>query len=678
MKKLYSLVIGLLLAATTVHGQTCYEVVQMPFYPFPFIEGNNTNLVSDDVNSDTIPVGFDFCYFGTTYSHVIISSNGYISFDTSQANMGSQWTINAPVPNDQAPRNAIMVPWQDINPGASSGGINYAMYGIAPYRKFVVGYKDVAMFSCTDLFFSNQVVLYETLNIIDINIASRPLCETWNGGAGIEGISNADGTEAYVAPGRNYPELWTSTGDSYRFIPECYCAAPDAMQAGDVVGKVFWDYNQDCVLDAGEPGIPNVRFDIQPGDGIIWSGYQGNIAFMAEPSIFTLEHSANNPWYISNICPMAPVDVAVVADQTVGPFLWGDTIIPFQDLTVSVGTTWLATCFTSQQQITVCNNGNVPTSNVTLKVILPDMLSLPEANYPYVQNGDTLEWLFDWMDPGECRQVAITDSVPCDPNLVNEVACISAWVSADTSDLDMANNSDQGCLTILASYDPNDKQVRIAGLAGVPYTESHDIAADNSLEYLIRFQNTGSAPAYNITVVDTLDTALDPQSIVPGASSHFYTAELRGNVLFFHFPAIFLPDSTSDPLGSQGWVDFTINQAFGNQMGTIIPNTAAIYFDNNEPVVTAPSYSIITGLVGLDELNVTFSLFPNPTQSEFRVLASNFANVTVEVIDINGRIILTQTNYTGQPIDVSSLAQGIYPVRVKSPKGISTSKLIRN
>lgn len=681
MKKLYSLIVGLLVLGAVARGQVCYEIVQLPYYPFPFMEGNNLALNTDDLHSGIIPIGFEFCFFGNTYSELVVSTNGYVTFDPSMANTGSPWSIGQPAPNPGVPDNAIMAPWQDINPQTTFftvPAINYHTYGIAPYRKFVITYKNVSMFSCEDMTFSNQIVLYETLNIIDINIADKQLCATWNDGAAIQGIENADGTEAYIVHGRNYPDQWTSNGDSYRFIPQCYCESPEPLVMGDVSGKVFWDYDQDCILDPGEPGIPNVRFDIQPNDGIIWSGYQGNIAFNAEPSSFTMEHSPNNPWYLTNICPAAPVDITVYQDSTVGPFLWGDTIIPFQDISVTMGSTWLAACFNSHQQFTVCNNGNIPEQNVMLKVVLPDMIVSPMADHPYTQNGDTLQWLFDWMDPGECRHISLYDSVPCDPALVNEIACFNAWAVFDGTDEDGANNSVQGCFTIMASYDPNDKQVRIAGMAGVPYAPAHDIAANDRLEYLIRFQNTGTAPAYNITIVDTLDAALDPQTITPGASSHFYTAQLQGNVLTFHFPSIFLPDSASDPIGSQGWVHFNISQESGNTMGTIIPNAAAIYFDNNEPVVTAPSYSIITGLVGIDEQNALFALVPNPANTEFRIIATDYHDMRVEVLDISGRSVISISNYSGQAVDVSVLSRGVYPVRITAPDGISTGKLVRN
>src|SRR6185436_8049043 len=56
-------------------------------------------------------------------------------------------------------------------------------------------------------------------NAIEIYIRNKPLCSSWNGGAAIEGIQNANGTVAYVVPGRNYPSQWTATNDAYRFTP---------------------------------------------------------------------------------------------------------------------------------------------------------------------------------------------------------------------------------------------------------------------------------------------------------------------------------------------------------------------------------------------------------------------------------------------------------------------------
>lgn len=142
--------------------------------------------------------------------------------------------------------------------------------------------------------------------------------------------------------------------------------------------------------------------------------------------------------------------------------------------------------------------------------------------------------------------------------------------------------TDVDCQANVDSYDPNDK-------TGYPngFCAAHFIEAGQDIEYRIRFQNTGTAPAINIVVQDTLPLTLDPSTVQPGASSHPYSFELLGNgVLRFTFTDIMLPDSNASEPDSHGFVNFTVAQASSNTNGTLINNQAAIYFDFNAPVFT--------------------------------------------------------------------------------------------
>ena len=54
-------------------------------------------------------------FYGNTYNQCVISSNNYLSFNTTNAGAYSGWAIGAAVPNNfDAPMNAILCPWQDI------------------------------------------------------------------------------------------------------------------------------------------------------------------------------------------------------------------------------------------------------------------------------------------------------------------------------------------------------------------------------------------------------------------------------------------------------------------------------------------------------------------------------------------------------------------------------------
>lgn len=185
--------------------------------------GNSGSVsLSDDQYSGVVPIGFTFNYFGNNYNNCVISSNGYISFNIANANGYSAWSINSPIPGPGTPLNSIMAPWQDINPSlftSPNGVISYKTVGTAPNRIFIVEFKDINMFSCTNICYGGQIHLYEGSNIIETHIANKQLCNTWNNGRAIHGIQNANGTIAVAVPGRNFPNQWFAVSDGRRFTP---------------------------------------------------------------------------------------------------------------------------------------------------------------------------------------------------------------------------------------------------------------------------------------------------------------------------------------------------------------------------------------------------------------------------------------------------------------------------
>jgi gliding motility-associated-like protein len=177
------------------------------------------NLNVDDGFSGVIPIGFNFDFYGNTYNQVVVSSNMYLSFDITQANGYSPWSINNAIPNPANPLNAIMYPWQDINPSASpTDFIGYKTVGTAPNRKFYIVYKNIPMFNST-IEACSGVILYEGSNKIETILDEKPLNAGWNGGAAIHGLHNINGTLADFVPGRNYPTQWTANLDSWEFVP---------------------------------------------------------------------------------------------------------------------------------------------------------------------------------------------------------------------------------------------------------------------------------------------------------------------------------------------------------------------------------------------------------------------------------------------------------------------------
>ncbi len=154
---------------------------------------------------------------------------------------------------------------------------------------------------------------------------------------------------------------------------------------------------------------------------------------------------------------------------------------------------------------------------------------------------------------------------------------------------DDAANFETVCQFVTGSFDPNDKAVRPIGLTSMHYIDDTD-----ELEYVIRFQNTGTDTAFTVVIRDTISPFLDLATLVSGASSHSYTFTIYGQgIAEWTFSNILLPDSNINEPLSHGFVKYKIKQIPGNAQGTSITNSADIYFDFNEPVITNTTENIV-------------------------------------------------------------------------------------
>ncbi|MEN9638571.1 MAG: hypothetical protein RLZZ262_439, partial [Bacteroidota bacterium] len=132
-----------------------------------------------------------------------------------------------------------------------------------------------------------------------------------------------------------------------------------------------------------------------------------------------------------------------------------------------------------------------------------------------------------------------------------------------------------------ASYDPNDIMVNLPLID----IEQADVNGD-WLTYRIRFQNTGNFPADFINVVSEQDELVDMSTIQMIDASHSNVWSFDGREVTWFFENIQLPDSTSDPEGSQGYIIYKVRTLPGLGVGDLLEVNAAIYFDYNEPVIT--------------------------------------------------------------------------------------------
>jgi uncharacterized repeat protein (TIGR01451 family) len=225
------------------------------------------------------------------------------------------------------------------------------------------------------------------------------------------------------------------------------------------------------------------------------------------------------------------------------------------------------------------------------------------------------------------------------------------------------------CEEVSGSYDPNDKRGYPNGVTNMNY-----IQPNQQLQYVIRFQNTGTDTAFTVVIRDTLDTDLNIFTVTSGVSSHSYEFRMYGpRVLEWRFDNILLPDSTTNSVGSNGFVTFHVEQNPNLSPGTVINNDADIYFDYNDPITTNTTvhriYEGFPNVLSLQDLvnsKESIVLYPNPTSSEITITSDKFTNEPYTLYDQMGRTVgsgkLSGTNTT---ISLSTLSKGVYILKVE-------------
>lgn len=85
--------------------------------------------------------------------------------------------------------------------------------------------------------------------------------------------------------------------------------------------------------------------------------------------------------------------------------------------------------------------------------------------------------------------------------------------------------------------------------------------------------------------------------------------------------------------------------------------------------------------IGIEELSLaTVFIGPNPTSDVLNVYLYNNEKATLEILDLNGKLISTQNMDKEAQMDVSKYSNGIYNVIIKNNQGeiIKTSKVVKN
>jgi len=244
---------------------------------------------------------------------------------------------------------------------------------------------------------------------------------------------------------------------------------------------------------------------------------------------------------------------------------------------------------------------------------------------------------------------------------------------------------DIDCQPNIGSYDPNDKSAFPVGYGSIKRIDPNAL-----VEYKIRFQNTGTDTAFNVSIRDTLSNLINLTSLRMGAASHPYNWRFEDQRTFVvDFPNIELPDSTTDLAASNGFITFKVSL---NPISRLphywLDNKAAIYFDFNDPIITNNvRHTIDTNFVDILLSIERFTTITNKVQ----VAPNPVRDRTILTFPIESKFPLTLLLYSQDgklvrneeiteiitEIEVAEFNVGIYYYGVYNEQGLwATGKIV--
>lgn len=515
------------------------------------------------------------------------------------------------------------------NPNMIYLSIKFPITSVGQELNFSLGLTD---FPITNLYMGDDIDVYSENSPHTACFTSSPEIDQ------LFALNNINGTG--IVRTITIPPIDATYSYCWSSCLQCNGDAPGIINDENVLRtRTFVDLNNNSVLDAGEPPIQgiNVQVNTSPNPINGFTGNNGRFYTYLPNGNYTVQIVLPNLFSTSNtsqIITLAGNDTNLLFPLTLAP--------DYYEIEAVFNPALMVAGFNQNSSIVIQNTGN-SVSNLSLTITLPeDQAFVSSVPAPTNIAGSVLTYLIPSIAAYTNFPISITTYLPPPPTFMpGDEITWNLNLSPLPNEESDANNVFSYTLPILSSYDPNDKTM----MKGSSITPAL-VNAGEDFHYRIRFQNTGNFPASFIHVRDTLEAGLNPSTLRMLAASHEYSLTVTDNIyLDWFFPNIQLPDSASDPEGSQGYILFSIQPVLPVEEGAQIENTAHIYFDFNPAVITNTEVTTIETPSSISSTNAAGNVWVNANM-ELRVQhPMEFTQLNIYSID--GRLLhkTNPTNY---------------------------------
>ncbi len=392
----------------------------------------------------------------------------------------------------------------------------------------------------------------------------------------------------------------------------------------------------------------------------------------------------SNPPLMPTICPTGSIiaDTLRSGINVDSAKFFGFACTPSSSYDLQISANIRATDIRHQSgKIHVRNNSCLPNAATVRLTFSPKYQFASASPTPAYAVGNVVAWTIGFAATPESHNISylLYNNTTTGLLTVNDTVHSDFEILPNAGDINTANNFYISRDTVLASCDPNEIRVIPEGY----------IAAGTELEYSIHFENTGTAQAYNIYVMDTLSDFLDISSLRLVMSSHTMNMtkifdNFAHNILRFDFPDINLPDSSNHD-ECHGMLRYTIKTKTGLPMGTQIFNQAGIFFDNNPVVMTNTVEDIIHIPASVPDVKYSHGnnapavhVFPNPVSDELTIEMEKGAYNSFILFNTIGQQMMQDFINTPQTkVNIKAIPAGLYYISLKGEQGSTVRKFVK-
>lgn len=561
-------------------------------------------------------------------------------------------------------------------------GCNISYIDFIPNSVFVLDLNSNSLTSLPNIPLSGSMINLQSNNLTTLPPLPAIIYELFLSNNQLTCIPNLPTTISAINLDNNnfscLPIILPAMSATFQSYPLCELNDPinnplGCTGAQGIEGYTFQDLNSNCVFEASDNSMKNVKVKVNDNSGnfvSMASTYtNGRYFFPLNNGLYNVEiDTINKPYTLDCIYPGLDSNVILsAAEPLITGVNFGLTCKPGFDVGVQAVTP-IGIVFPGQPHTLNTIVGDISnfynlncadgiSGSVTISVLGPVQFLNPSVGSltPTISGNEYVYTISDFgsISPNsDFRLDFQTDTTAT----VGDQICVTVNVTPLAGDNQPGNNSYQMCYEVINSYDPNNKVVH-------PTNISPNF--DDYLTYTINFQNTGNAPAYNIRLEDTLSAFIDLSSFEIIDYSHDMHYHLSNNKLAVYFPNIMLLDSTTSEPESKGHVTYKVKLLPGIANGNSVENTAHIFFDfnsaisTNTAITTVSETNLSTENLGLKAISV----YPNPSDGMVRVASSSKIE-KLEVLDQQGRIVNFSCNQDFSMLDLTELKSGVYFVRI--------------